>query len=300
MSKLQPNNFFIGMKKLGYTKKQAKEFRYCGADTNDTTRNYWNLTSKNKQLPAKKYKCICGKNITNNYYITNDKDVLIICSNCNKNNIKHNKKSCEKCGENHRNIKDNFCNACRKDRIEYFDQCDLCKNYESFAIYNSIICDNCINETKLKANKCSNCNKLRKLNKQNRCLLECDKICIICNNNSHTNNLCETHYTESITKNCALCKCTYLDNNEIYCKNCYTEMHCINCKKLLPHNGYNKCYSCYFSGECTICKLQCHPQNKRCYTCNNDNVCNICKFKCHPKHKICITCIKFNENKNNT
>jgi hypothetical protein len=296
------NKFIANMKLLGYKKSDFNNFSYCGADVNKSTQNYWKLIYKDKPLPSKKQQCICEKNMTNNYYIRNDKEViLIICHYCLKTHIKHNKRTCNICKHKHNNKTVNLCNNCKANQYNnnsiqnsyantyinnyngiklnhtpivtinkiiknniiknFFDinedtaseetqMCDLCQNHQLFIIHNSIVCDICVEDIKLKANKCKNCDKLRKLNKQNRCLLECSKSCLFCNNNSHINNLCELHYIESMTKQCTLCQCEYINNHDsnicITCEaNKLKYKSCLKCgMNFLDANNINYCNKC--------------------------------------------------------
>ena len=100
-----------------------KNWKYCGGDTENKDKNYFKTYFKNIEvlIDEKEEYCVCGHAITNNCYITNDEEILVIGSCCIKKFIKNKTRTCEKCNEPHNNRACNRCNNCRKGVC---DKCD--------------------------------------------------------------------------------------------------------------------------------------------------------------------------------
>tara|TARA_B100000900_G_scaffold381601_1_gene368177 strand:- start:958 stop:1527 length:570 start_codon:yes stop_codon:yes gene_type:complete len=117
--------FIEGIKNYNLTLKKIESdgWGYCGG-SNDIKR-FHQYFPKQELLPHKD-NCVCGHDIINNCYITNNfkkfdlNCILILGSCCVKKFIPEGKKKrCINCNESHQNRKDNICNDCREDD-EYF------------------------------------------------------------------------------------------------------------------------------------------------------------------------------------
>jgi hypothetical protein len=98
---------------------QNNNFRYFGGNEGSHL-NYYNLICEKTSLPEYKNKCICGHTIKENCYITNGDIILTLGNCCIKKFLPKEKqgRTCEKCGNPHRNRKYNKCNDCiKKERI---------------------------------------------------------------------------------------------------------------------------------------------------------------------------------------
>ena len=96
--------------------KFENDYYYCGGDYQPKL-NYFYQIFKHYDCPEKEQICLCNTNIKRNCYVYNKetKHILILGSCCIKNFTKNGiNKTCEKCNEQHKNIKDNICNNCRK------------------------------------------------------------------------------------------------------------------------------------------------------------------------------------------
>jgi hypothetical protein len=121
--------FEEGMKLLGYTIEEIKKWVYCGGDAhtteNDNTRgqshlNYW-LTQKHydirKGKPIHMKECVCKVPIIQQCFISSpDGEEILVVGNCciNQYTDKGVSRTCSRCGDKHKNRKDDFCNECRK------------------------------------------------------------------------------------------------------------------------------------------------------------------------------------------
>lgn len=109
------NKFIKGLETHGLTYEEIKNgnWKYCGG-SNGRHLNYFNLTCKKKDLPDKVNNCICGHSITENCYITNGKQILVLGNCCIKKFIPKSSRTCVECGEPHKNRVVDKCNKCRK------------------------------------------------------------------------------------------------------------------------------------------------------------------------------------------
>lgn len=106
--------FINGLKKYDLTMDDIQnDWTYMGGDKGDH-KKYFEKNYKSEQLPQLSTTCICGHKIKNNCFITNGKTVLIVGTACAKRFVKRQDRTCEKCGMEHRNKKNNICNKCRK------------------------------------------------------------------------------------------------------------------------------------------------------------------------------------------
>jgi hypothetical protein len=143
---------------LTYEDIVQQGWRYCGGDRKHH-QNYWKLTTRHMrprpQSPDHTGFCVCGHHIVENCYICDKKmkRILVLGNCCIKRFIPKNSsgRSCNVCGQPHRNRVVDRCNKCRKGR------CDVCGIY--------------IDE---KYKKCYKCNKAhRKKNTTHESCIEC-------------------------------------------------------------------------------------------------------------------------------
>ena len=115
--------FFSALQKK-YNVSQAEiergDWVYAGGSEGRRLR-YWNLRTHGQEIPDLTDHCVCGHYIRENCYIENSKDhdnieILVLGNCCIKRFLPKEARgrTCEKCRSQHRNRKDNLCNACRK------------------------------------------------------------------------------------------------------------------------------------------------------------------------------------------
>jgi len=101
------------------TEQEFKDnYRYCGSNNS----HYIKKMCPNIEHIPNNTKCICGHEISDNYYFTDIRipkekrqKLIILGSKCKNRYIEKNQrlKKCELCDKPHKNIKDNYCNNCR-------------------------------------------------------------------------------------------------------------------------------------------------------------------------------------------
>ena len=116
------NKFIKGLENYGLTYGEIKNsnWKYCGGRIGRHL-NYFKLCCKNDDLPDKVNECVCGHRIEENCYITDGEQILVLGNCCIKKFIPKSSRTCEKCGEPHKNRVVNRCNNCRKGVC---DECD--------------------------------------------------------------------------------------------------------------------------------------------------------------------------------
>ena len=114
--------FIKGLKNYNLTYNEIKNnnWKYCGGRRGRHL-NYFNLCCKNDDLPEKINECVCGHYIEENCYITDGEQILVLGNCCIKKFIPKSSRTCEKCGEPHKNRVVNRCNNCR---VGICDECD--------------------------------------------------------------------------------------------------------------------------------------------------------------------------------
>lgn len=88
-------------------------WKYCGGNEGRHYR-YFKMMDICDKLPLCEEKCVCGHKITENCYITNGEQILVLGNCCIKRFIPKNTRTCQECGKPHLNRKYNFCNKCNK------------------------------------------------------------------------------------------------------------------------------------------------------------------------------------------
>lgn len=124
--------FLEGLKNYNLTQDEIKDWVCCGGNYG-SMKKYWNLVNKkiNKQLPIHKDNCICGHSILKNAYITdniNTLDNILVLGSCCITRFQKTKlkRTCDTCGEVHKNRVVNRCNTCRESK------CDDCGKEETY------------------------------------------------------------------------------------------------------------------------------------------------------------------------
>ena len=114
--------FIKGLKNYNLTYDEIKNsnWKYCGGRTGHHL-NYFKLCFKNNKLPDIVNECVCGHHIEENCYITDGKEILVLGNCCIKKFISKSSRTCDNCGEPHKNRIVNRCNNCRKGIC---DDCD--------------------------------------------------------------------------------------------------------------------------------------------------------------------------------
>lgn len=120
--------------KLGLTFKEVREtFRYVGGDGMTRTENpnhiqsaqqiahekYFELIYGDRYYPDHELYCICETSIIENCYIARKSDKFeILCwgNCCIKRFMKASNRTCDSCGDTHRNRKYNLCNSCKDNK----------------------------------------------------------------------------------------------------------------------------------------------------------------------------------------
>ena len=96
------------------------EWKYCGGDRGRHL-NYFRLCYKKAKLPCHEDNCVCGQAIQENCFITDNKELLVLGNCCIKAFLVKSGRTCEDCGDSHKNRIINKCNYCKK------KYCDICK-----------------------------------------------------------------------------------------------------------------------------------------------------------------------------
>lgn len=123
------------LSEYGMTLKDLEGWRYCGG-TNGPHLKYWKIQFKDMPLPDRVNKCLCRHPIVENCYITDGKEILVLGNCCIKRFVPKCTRTCERCGEPHKNRVVNRCNDCRVG-----------------------VCDGCGKEIDETYKKCYKCNK---------------------------------------------------------------------------------------------------------------------------------------------
>ena len=107
--------FIKGLHNYGLTYELIKKsnWKYCGGNNGRHLR-YFRLSCPHDDLPEHANDCVCGHKIVENCYITDGEQILILGNCCIKKFITKHSRTCEKCGQPHKNRVVNRCNTCRK------------------------------------------------------------------------------------------------------------------------------------------------------------------------------------------
>ena len=107
--------FIKGCNDKGYSFNEVSAMHYCGGSGRTNHKNYFKLQFPGREFLPLTNKCICNHDIEENCYVTNqDKSVILVMGNCCiQRYIKKCTRTCCKCGNPHRNRKDDICKSCR-------------------------------------------------------------------------------------------------------------------------------------------------------------------------------------------
>jgi len=99
---------------LGITWEEFQTFKYAGGERGSHA-NYFNIAYPNIKRPMHKDKCICGKKgLVENCYVVKDGIFIVLGNCCIKKYVPQSGRTCEDCGESHKNRTTNKCNECKK------------------------------------------------------------------------------------------------------------------------------------------------------------------------------------------
>lgn len=106
--------FIEGLKNYDLTYEDIikSDYKYCGGNCGRHLR-YFKLSCPDDDLPEPVNECVCGHKISENCYITDGTQILILGNCCIKKFIPKSSRTCETCGNPHQNRKINKCNDCR-------------------------------------------------------------------------------------------------------------------------------------------------------------------------------------------
>ena len=183
------NNFKKALEERGLSYDEVKTtYKYSGgrgcdnADplhefASDTRHSrYFELCFPNKPRPDQVETCLCEHPINENCYISKNFDIdtiLILGNCCIKKFIVKSSRTCEICGEGHRNRKSNYCNDCKQTNYK----CLHCKTANITA--GKYCSDDCFEKHTFK--KCTKCKLLKSyLNSNNKCSKCCEGFCLSC------------------------------------------------------------------------------------------------------------------------
>jgi len=137
--------FFNGMKALGVPKKDLLDgkWRHCGGrDKDGVITRYFHLFWKGKEIPPipkHKDQCVCKQRIHINMFITDDKRIIVVGSDCIKKFTKDGlRRTCDDCGVVHKNRLVNKCNDCRNDGKYYTPTHKKRRQYKVPELYRQI------------------------------------------------------------------------------------------------------------------------------------------------------------------
>lgn len=212
--------FINGLKEYDIDIEDVKNnFKYCGGRNGEARhKNYWLLSCPNDDLPELVNKCVCNQDIVENCYITDGERILILGNCCIKRFCDTCNRTCESCGETHRNSKQNRCNKCK------------------------IIEKKTTKTTKKLCEKCGANHLNRVVNRCNKC-------------RSHMCDKCGEYKSSSAYKNCYSCysgnthSCS-ADGIRVFITSSVDEIrYCKNknygiCENKL-YSKYDTCYTCF-------------------------------------------------------
>ena len=208
------DKFVAGVIEIGLTEEEIKKWQYCGGDYS-SHKNYFDLRFPKMAYPDHKQWCVCSHYIKKNAYICNEtgdyNSIIVIGSCCIKRFMENGMhRTCETCGEIHRNSTVNKCNICR---------CLCC----GIQVKKDGKCIQCKQKANIEKNyeKCSVCDTLKKIGIK---CFECEK---------REPKKCECgKQIASIYTKCWTC------NNA-------KKATCIGCNKKFDNKGkFTKCFEC--------------------------------------------------------
>jgi len=225
--------FIEGLQKYNLTYDEVKDWKYCGGQGEEKLTleeqlvhkkhrsriEYFRLCFPGRELPIYRDKCICGHDIKDNCFITNGTDILVIGNCCNKRFIPKCKKSCERCGQFHKNKLNNLCNNCREeDRIKEEELNKICAKCS-------------INNSAEYETLCKQCLEFER-NRREEFF-----------RNHNNNNIVTT--CEKLVKRCKICD-TEINKKYTMCYKCNSKSKTAECEKcgVNINTKYKVCFNC--------------------------------------------------------
>ncbi len=252
--------FIKGLKSRNLTLEMIVRdgWKYCGGDRG-RHRRYFSLCFPSRDAPSHKKRCVCWNKIDINCYITpskpnettNAQRILVLGSCCIKKFLPKEKgsRTCEKCGEPHRNRIVNRCHACRVG-----------------------ICDGCNRDIPEKRKKCHRCRGGDICDECGCDISKGEKLCHKCKYHPCADCGCEVDKTEEKCYKCrmaGICVGCGRDIDKKYdkCYKCHMGGTCDECGCDIPKK-YEKCYRCHTGGICTECGCDIDKKYEKCYRCH--------------------------------
>jgi hypothetical protein len=99
---------------MGLSFEDFRKFKYAGGDKSSHLK-YFKILFGNQKLPEHEDECLCGHTIQKNCFVVNENNekLLVLGNCCIKRFLPKSGRTCEKCGEPHRNSTCNLCNKCK-------------------------------------------------------------------------------------------------------------------------------------------------------------------------------------------
>jgi len=129
------HKFIKGLENYGLTYNEIKSsnWKYCGGRSGRHL-NYFKLCCPNDDLPEYVGECVCGHHIEENCYITDGEQILVLGNCCIKKFIPKSSRTCEDCGEPHKNrvvnrgnnCREGICDECHKECDKSYKKCYSC------------------------------------------------------------------------------------------------------------------------------------------------------------------------------
>ena len=118
--------FIKGLAAYGLTYDDVKQnWKYAGGDTGHHS-NYYYMAFSHLQQPEHTDRCVCDHVMQENCYTTDGTDMIAVGNCCIKKFVNQSGRTCDKCGEPHKNRKVNRCNLCREEYGDRTYKCDKC------------------------------------------------------------------------------------------------------------------------------------------------------------------------------
>lgn len=109
------------LEKYGLTPEELKNYIYVGSNRDKGREYFREKFPDNTPFPDDEKQCVCGHNIQENCYVCPDPrngpyGIVVLGNCCVKKYIREKRsKTCQDCGEKHRNRNVDLCHNCRDD-----------------------------------------------------------------------------------------------------------------------------------------------------------------------------------------
>ena len=144
------HKFINGLAAIGLTYEEFKQIWKYGGGNRGSHLNYYNLCYSHLAPPMWADSCVCGQRLVKeNCYATDGTDFIVIGNCCVKKFMPKCTRTCDNCGEPHKNRIVNRCNTCRNS-----------SSSSSSRPYQCYPCDKC-DETHINrfAKRCESCRR---------------------------------------------------------------------------------------------------------------------------------------------